>query len=226
MLTRNTLFKVLFIIAVVVSVIYSANYASEKVSDSITIGTAILGFIAIIYQLNMDHKIKRAEFLFNLNQKFNDDNRIMKSYELLKTHRDNGYKFSQKEISEMGNYIMFFIVMNYLVNKGQVSMRMVDKIFANKFFLLCHNKAVQEQQFSSKEIEINYPIMELYETWYNYRKLHGLKTLYKDQKVYASNHDIYKSKKELITFRAKKKKKIIYYHNLLWRKVNTDKSFK
>ncbi|AIO19567.1 hypothetical protein KQ51_01693 [Candidatus Izimaplasma bacterium HR1] len=226
MFRRSSIFKILFIVIVIAVVLYSATFASKEVSNKVTIATALLGFIAIIYQLYKDSRIKKAEFLFELNDKFNSDERIMISYELLKKNRKLKIDFSKDEISNMGNYIMFFIILNYLVNKGQVSIKMVDKIFANKFFLLCHNEAVQKQQFSTKEVDINYPIMELYETWYNYRQINGLNVLYNKQNVYAKHSKIFTPKNGLISFKCRKKRKFVFYWNRLFKKVNTEKSFK
>ena len=226
MLRKNTILRTLFIILVITVILLISRNASESVNSTITIITAILGFFAILYQLSNDHKIKRAEFLYSLNDSFNNDKKIMSTYDKLKKNRIEKQTFSIDDLNDTGSYIMFFIIMNYLVNKGQVTIGMVDKIFANKFFLLCHTECIQEKQLSKKQIDINYPIMELYKTWFNYRQVNGLCKLYESQKVYALHTDIYKMEKGLITFKHIKKPKLVFYKNKLLKRINNEKSFK
>lgn len=231
---RSSVYRIIFIIIIVAIIIYISNRATEAVSNAITIATAILGFIAILYQLNRDHNIKKAEFLYSLNESFNNDKLIMECYKNLKEYRNavrnnetvNKEKFSKKDLNDTGNYIMFFVIMNYLINKGQISIKMVDKIFANKFFIFCHNEFIQSAQFQKEHIKINYPMMELYETWYNYRMINNLDLLYDDFDVLAKHEELYRPVKGLIQFKHTRRPKLKFYVNRLFGRINNDSSFR
>lgn len=200
---RGTLVTLFIIIGVAIAVILIAQRATQDVQDKITIYTAVFGLIAILYQLRSDHKIKRAEFIYSLNDSFNDDKDIATSYKLLKSIRGTDQDLDKEQCSEMGTYIMFFMVLNYLVTQRLVSMKMIDKIFSNKFFLLCNNKDVQTHQL--EETHINYPIMELYEKWYNYRLVYTDELLY-EKHCYSNNEKIFHKKNNgIIKYKFKKK---------------------
>lgn len=216
---NSSLFKILLILLVVFGVLYISRNAEESISNAITILTAIFGFLAIIYQLNMDHSIKRAEFIYSLNDSFNQDELIALSYKKLKDARGKDTVFSKEEVSDMGSYIMFFIIMDYLVSKGHVKIKMIDKAFANKFFLLCHNLHVQKYQLSANELEINYPIMELYVEWYNYRVINGLPVLYPKYN-YSNNDKIFVKKNDLIKMKKSNKKSLKFHINRILNKSN------
>jgi hypothetical protein len=172
----------------------------------------------------MDHKIKRAEFIYQLNESFSSDDYIKETYDLLKQKRDlkkkniEYEKLTEDECRTMGSYIMFFIIMNYLVNKGLLKLSMVDKIFANKFFLLCNNKQVQDYQLRSEDI--NYPVIELYEKWYNYRYLNNMEILYPDNS-FSKETEIFNEKNGFISYKNKRKfslKKLLRKLRLLIKK--------
>jgi len=137
------------------------------VNNLITIITAVLGFLAIIYQLRMDHKIKRAEFIYSLNDTFSSDEDIKHIYMKLKASRTSEFIFSEEDGRKMGNYTMFFLILNYLEKQDLIEIQMIDSIFSNKFFIFCNNKYVQKYQL--EYTELNYEIIDLYQKWYNYR---------------------------------------------------------
>lgn len=219
---KSSLLKILIILVIIFVVLFISQRAEDSMSNAIAILTAIFGFMAILYQLNMDHSIKRAEFIYSLNDSFNEDVLIAESYMKLKQNRIKEVVFTEKEVSNMGSYIMFFIIMNYLVNKGLLKLKMIDKIFANKFFLLCNNKQVQQYQLSKNHIKINYPIMELYETWYNYRVINGHEILYPKYN-YALNEDIYIMKNDLIKYKHRSKRTLKFYVRRFFGKSNLQK---
>ncbi len=219
MKNKSVFFGLFITIGIVFVIVFLARNSSQEIQDKITIITAVLGFMAIIYQLRSDHKIKRAEFIYSLNDSFNNDSDICQSYKLLKKYRDEkNTEITLKDCRDMGSYIMFFIIMNYLIESKLVTIRMIDKIFANKFFLLCNNPYVQEYQLES--VEINYPIMELYEKWYNYRLVYCDGLLY-EKHSYSNNQKIFRRETNgTIVFIHKKRRSMKYYLNILLHKPN------
>ncbi|HAX02552.1 MAG: hypothetical protein A2Y45_02070 [Tenericutes bacterium GWC2_34_14] len=173
---KNNYFRYGFIIMIVIIIIVVSSTATQEVNDSITIATALIGLLIIVYQLSRDHKIKKAEFIYSLNKTFNEDEDIKYIYMKLKQGRKEKVEFDEEEGRKMGSYVMFFMIMQYLLEEKLVSIKMIDSIFSNKFFLFCNNKYSFQYQLSEKEI--NRPMLLLYERWYNYRKKHKLRELY------------------------------------------------
>lgn len=170
---KSRVFQIVMIVFIMAIIFVVSGTATQEVQDSITIATAILGFLLILVQLNRDHKIKKAEFIYNLNETFSDDADIHTVYMKLKEQRDHKeITWTDEEGRLMGNYVMFFIIMEYMLTENLVTLSMIDAIFANKFFLFCDNEATYHHQTS--HYTINAPLLRLYERWYNYRKRKGL----------------------------------------------------
>src|SRR3989339_726638 len=165
---KNNYFRYGFIIMIVIIIIVVSSTATQEVNDSITIATALIGLLIIAYQLSRDHKIKKAEFIYSLNKTFNEDEDIKYIYMKLKQGRKEKVEFDEEEGRKMGSYVMFFMIMQYLLEEKLVSIKMIDSIFNNKYSF----------QYQLSEKEINRPMLLLYERWYNYRKKHKLRELY------------------------------------------------
>ncbi|MGD9909679.1 MAG: hypothetical protein AB7U79_03640 [Candidatus Izemoplasmatales bacterium] len=186
---NNRYFQILLVVVVMVIIIVVSWTATPAVSDMITIATAILGFLIILVQLNRDHKIKKAEFIYNLNENFSDDGDIHQIYMKLKEYRDDkSVEFTPADGRLMGNYVMFFMILEYLLSEGLVTLQMIDSIFANKFFIFCNNPYVY--QYQTKELKINYPLLRLYEKWYNFRLNKNEVELFKEWSL-SNQEDLY-----------------------------------
>ena len=175
------------LILIIISIFVVSTIATTKVNNIITIATAIFGFLIVLYQLSRDHKIKKAEFIYSLNTTFDSDSDISVIYMKLKKGRKESITFSEEEGRLMGNYVTFFMIMNHLLEERLISIKMIDAIFSNKFFLFCNNECTFNYQLSEREI--NKPIIQLYQKWYNYRRKNQLKELYDNYSL--SNQHIF-----------------------------------
>ncbi len=217
---RSVIVNIFIIIGILVLILVVAQISSQDVQDRITIITAVFGFLAILYQLRNDHKIKRAEFIYSLNDSFHRDNDIKSTYKLLKEARDEDMEksLSKDQCMAMGNYLMFFMILNYLVDRKLVSLNLIDKIFANKFFMFANHPDVQTYQL--KETSINYPILELFEKWYNYRLVHRSTLLY-EKYCLSDNADLFERKKSgMIRNKNKRKMTFKMHANVLLNRPN------
>lgn len=192
-LRKNGIFITVAVVIIIIVISLMLNSSSTQTNELITIITAVLGFLVIIYQLLQDHKIKKAEFIYNLNDTFNNDPLIAEVYMKLKKDRDEGTEFDKEDGRKMGNYIMFFIILEYLIRESFVTIQMVDTVFANKFFIFCNNHAAYEYQL--KYTDINKPVLVLYEKWYNYRIKNSLKNLYEEHEL-AGYEDLFQKESE------------------------------
>lgn len=166
---HNRIVQIVSVIFIMLLIYLVSRQASPEVNNYITIATAIGGFAIIIVQLRQDHKIKKAEFIYDLNAQFSEDEDIAYIYMKLKQYRDSSgtLKFTGEDGRRMGSYVMFFMIMEYLLQEHLITIDMIDAIFANKFFLFCDNPYTYQYQLRQKQI--NYPILSLYAKWYNYR---------------------------------------------------------
>ena len=162
-------FKLVMTVFIVIIVLFLAqNYTGLGLEKVITLSAAALGGFAILYQLKKDYQISKAEFIYNLNDTFSNNQEIAYIYMKLKCFRDKeDVEFTADDGRRMGDYIMFFYILGYLIDENMINMDMVDRIFSNKFFLFMNNPHVQKHQLIYSEI--NRPILELYCQWYNYR---------------------------------------------------------
>ncbi|MDH8678139.1 hypothetical protein QE109_08265 [Fusibacter bizertensis] len=165
------------VVVVIVILILTQQYLGDSLGEIITIITAVFGVFSILYQLRKDYQISKAEFIYSLNDSFSNNAEIAYVYMLLKNFRDNvNQTISEDDGRRMGDYIMFFEIMGYLLEENMITLELMDKIFANKFFLFMNNPYVQKYQLAYSEI--NKPILELYCVWYNYRLKIGRRELY------------------------------------------------
>lgn len=191
---RNTSLIIILIVLIFAVVGLTKNYLIDSITDSVTIVTAIVGVIAIWYQLKKDHDVSKAEFVINLNNTFHDNEKIVYIYEKFKSNRDkNSIEVTEEDGRTMGDYIMFFQMVNYLVKENIVNISMIDELFANKFFIFVNNHWVQKYQLVYSMI--NMPVLELYETWYNYRLSTKKPIIYKDKQLHIELGEQFNVKK-------------------------------
>jgi hypothetical protein len=168
----------------IAGIIYTRNKLDTEIGKVIEISIAIIGAGFVLFQLYGSHFITKAEFLYTLNDTFSDNKNICDIYLKLKEQRDLGtdkIKITDDDGRKMGDYVMFFEIMGYLVDEGIINMCVVDKIFANKFFIFMHNEHVIKNQLVYDGI--NAPILEFYVKWRNYRIRHKKPPLYGDTLV-------------------------------------------
>lgn len=168
---------VLIFFLMMISIALFNRLTKESISDSAAFITAVIGVVAIWYQMKKDADISKAEFILTLNCNFQDNDNISYIYTKLKEKRDGtNYSFTEEDGRKMGEYIMFFQTMYFMIDEGVIDIRMIDRLFSNKFFLFMNNPDVQKYQL--KYTTINKPILELYCLWINYRRRNDMPLLY------------------------------------------------
>ena len=174
---RHTLRLIFTVFVVIIVLLMAQRYLGDALSETITILTAVIGGFAILYQLRKDYQISKAEFIYSLNDTFSNNAEIAYVYTRLKLFRDQEItELTKDEGRRMGDYVMFFEIMGYLLDEGMITLDMMDRIFANKFFIFMNNPYTQIYQL--KYSRINRPILELYCKWFNYRKKNDDTELY------------------------------------------------
>ncbi len=175
--SRKFLTIVLIFIIMMVTIALFNRFTQESISNSASFTTAVIGVIAIWYQMKKDADISKAEFILTLNTNFQDSENIVYIYSKLKEKRDgNDITFTPEDGRKMGEYVMFFQTVYFMIIEGVIDISLIDRLFSNKFFIFMNNRDVQEYQL--KFSSINQPILELYCLWINYRIKYNLPMLY------------------------------------------------
>ncbi len=189
---------VLIFFIMMIAIALFNRITKESISNSASFITAVIGVIAIWYQMKKDADISKAEFILTLNTNFQDNENIIYIYSKLKERRDgNDITFTPEDGRKMGEYIMFFQTIYFMVMEGVIDIRMIDRLFANKFFLFMNNRDVQE--FQLKYTSINKPILELYCLWINYRKKENLPMLYPEHIPHKTMDKYFLTNKKKLT---------------------------
>lgn len=200
---KRTVGLIVSVVGIIVVLILAQNFLGEAISEVVTITTAVLGGFAILYQLKKDYQISKAEFIYSLNNTFSGNAEIAYIYSKLKMFRDNKIlELSDEDGRRMGDYVMFFEIMGYLLDENMITLDMMDRIFANKFFLFMNNPFVHEYQL--KYSKINKPLLELYCKWYNYRVKMGRDELYPKHSFTEYNDYVIKKPNREITLNKDK----------------------
>ncbi len=175
--SKHTISLIATVFFLLIIIILSRIIFDDIVGELLTVFSAIFAGVAIFYQLRKDYQLSKASFIYSLNETFSNNQDIGYIYQKLKRCRDlEGIEFTEDDGRRMGDYVMYFEIMGYLLEEELVSMDLVDSIFSNKFFIFTNNPSAQEYQL--KYSMINRPILELYCKWFNYRKKNCKPELY------------------------------------------------
>ena len=208
---NNQMLRIALIIVVSILIIYLVKkYFQSTIGSVLEIVVALIGVGLVILQLSKEHQITKAQFIYNLNDSFSNNENIAYIYNKLKACRDCELYFTPDEGRKMGDYLMFFEIMEYLICEDIITLSMADAIFANKFFLFMHHDDTWKYQ--NQYDGINKPILLLYEQWYNYRLKHKMDVLYPRFNI-STNKEYFETiikKGEIVGIKYKKNKEKKY----------------
>lgn len=139
---------------------------------------SLVSAILIIVQLKEAGNIQEAEFIVNLNQSFVENEDYAKVYTELEKSDNKGHLEADVSRIQISNYFTFFETIYLLLEQGTIRMKVLDDLFAYRFFLAVHNEKVQKEKMVTSPYNFR-NIYYLEEIWRNYRKKAGI-TIYKD----------------------------------------------
>lgn len=180
-----------FVISVVLSAItfHLAGY-----NELIAIVSSLIAIISIAKQINSQQEISEAQFIFDINDKYVNNDDYKNTYVLLDTYQnmlDRGasteeLEEQEKKIdslsnSQISNYLTFFEVLNILLKKDRVSIELLDDLFAYRFFIAVRNPVIYRRKLKHGNFA---NIRELHDLWIKYRENKTLETGI-EQKIYG-----------------------------------------
>jgi hypothetical protein len=198
---------------VIFGLILGAMYFDELmkyVEGAALIGAAI-GLIKLIYESNKTRKLKEAEFVASLNRDFTSNNLICSLYQKLEhdyRKQDEPSKINEDDVVSFVVYLTFFETLHDLIVKGIIKIETIDDLFGYRFFIMIHNKVVQETEITAPKLIDSYiNIFKLYDKWtkHRIRKLKKTKKNVSDSIVLWQNN-LFEHHPECIHFITLKRK--------------------
>jgi hypothetical protein len=140
--------------------------------DILSALTAVIGIVAIWYQLKKDKELNEAQFIYELNNAFYQNPDIMKVYQAcndyyMKLNETSGLLRSDEKY--VTQYFSFFGIINTFVEKGVLNMDLIDRTFSYRYFLVANTPEIQDLFLiqDSAYYKGNY---NLYNNWIKYRE--------------------------------------------------------
>lgn len=163
-------FIILFSSGLTYSVLEHISYLEDiSLASSIIVAMVeIGGLIAIWYQLKKQKDVEVANFLLEFEKSFIEHKPIFRKIE--ESREDN--TLTDEDISGIVRYLTFYESLYYFIQKGVLSIEMVDDLFGYRFFLAMHCEFIQDHNLKPYH-EYYQNVFNLYNKWYKYREDHG-----------------------------------------------------
>lgn len=181
---------ILFLTILMLS-IFNGRISNEvnQFIETLSTAVAIIGVIAIWYQLKRDKDINEAQFIFDLNSKFYENEYIMKVYRKCINDYQSGQfveEFSEKDEFYVGQFFSFFGIMNTLIEKGILDLKIISRTFSYRYFIVANHPEIQKL-FLIKDSQYYRGNYSLYKKWYEYRKENGEEVIYDEHNLLITN---------------------------------------
>lgn len=155
--------------------------SEEALVGVVSVIVTVLSAIFVVFQLSDTENITCCDMLANMNLAFIENERLMLLYQKLEEcYRNPGKELEVSDDSDAKTvhtadlvaYFTFFEVLNEYVKHNIVSIAQMDDLFGYRFFILVHNKYIQERElYAVPSSYVN--IFQLYDIWMEYRKINA-----------------------------------------------------
>lgn len=182
---KNSNLLLIALVIVVIFVIISFMTTNSLVKDIISSMTALIGMIAIWYQLKKEKDISEAEFIVNLNNSFVENEGIKYIYNILRANINNKDTnlFKEDERKYIVDYLTYFETVYILHKKGIFHISEIDEMFAYRFFVIINDKSIQSIELVPNGDYYN-DLYDFYKIWKQYRQKKG-KEIIKEENCFA-----------------------------------------
>lgn len=163
-------FAVVLILCIATLVISYSNQSNMIQYASLL--SAVLGVVLLAAEIYQSRKITEAGFLADLNSSFvtNDDYKI--AYTLFEDYDFENLPDLELKNIYISNYLTFFETFQLLIDRGTLTIDMLDDLFGYRFFIAMHNPYVQKQKLV-KSPENFRNLYKLEKDWTKFRKDNG-----------------------------------------------------
>jgi hypothetical protein len=127
---------------------------------------AIIGLIAIWYQLKKNKEINDAQFVIEIFEQFRSHNQL---FSKINPYEQRDKNLNKEDKNKIVSLLGFYESIYYLLEKNVISFETVNNSFGYTFFSLVHHEYVQESELVSYG-EYYRTIFKLHKIWVKYRK--------------------------------------------------------
>lgn len=181
-------FLTLIIVSVVILVIIffkpNTNDPLEVIGIIMSSILGVLSLFFVIKEYRRARNIEEGQFIFNLNQAFIGSEDLKDIYiKIYLESKDPSLKLiGEKDITKIVSYLTFLETFWTMYTRGIISIKMIDDLFANRFFLMITNPRVQSLKLV-REYSVYQNVRELEYVWRQYRLKNNLKNLYEENSL-------------------------------------------
>lgn len=189
---RNSIMTIVAMLLLVNVVIIMGRFGISDINKYLEILsaiTAIIGIVAIWYQLKKDKELNEAQFIFELNNNFYQNEDILRVYKIcndvyIKKSKTTG--LTKKDEGLVSQYFSFFGIINTFIEKGVLKIDLIDRTFSYRYFLVANNSEIQDL-FLINDADYYRGNYRLYAQWSLYRKSKGYEIILSENDLLKKN---------------------------------------
>lgn len=157
---------VVLLVVISCAMVLFLNELVQNVAISLT---AIVGAVAIWFEMKRAKDMAEGEFVVNLNNSFSSNCDAKCLFEKMIAKKE----LVEKDRAAIVECLTFFETVHILIKRNVVELDIIDDLFSYRFFSTANNKDVQDLELIKDDIYYK-NIYRLYNEWYNYREKNGL----------------------------------------------------
>ena len=172
-MSRNkslTIFSVFLLIGGLFATLLLDDVWGSRVSELITIGTAIIGAVALFFQFKRDKEINQANFILEFWKSFSGNEKLqkimLKCDEMRLTNKNT---FTKDDYFDIVTYAQWLETLSSLINRNIVNFSVIDDMYNYLFFIFVNNKYVQKVELIPSQ-KFYKGIYKAYDDWTTYLK--------------------------------------------------------
>jgi hypothetical protein len=142
---------------------------------------AVIGLVAIWYQLKKNKEINDAQFIIEIFEQYRSHGEL---FNKISPYEDRDPNLSKKDKNKITSLLGFYESIYYLLEKKAISFHTINNSFGYNFFSLVHHEYVQKSELASYG-DYYKTIFKLHKIWVEYRKSKG-------QKIAGQNNSLEK----------------------------------
>ncbi len=131
--------------------------------------SAVLGVVLLAAEIYQSRKITEADFIADLNTSFVTNEDYKHAYTLFEEYDFENLPDLELKNIYISNYLTFFETFQLLIDRGTLTIDMLDDLFGYRFFIAMHNPYVQKKKLV-KSPENFRNLYKLEKEWTKYRK--------------------------------------------------------
>lgn len=175
--------RTFFIILIVLLILFVTSFIARNteisgkfkpIQDMIGSVTAIIGVIAIWYQMKREKDLTEAEFIINLNNTFTTNAEIKYIFKKIENSKNQtADPFTDEDMIKVVDYLTFFETISSLIQRKVLDLDMINDLFAYRFFVAVHNPHIQRREIIKDAVYYK-NLYILHSEWTKYRKKNKL----------------------------------------------------